>query len=164
MPVSCFRLLVRRHERLCKQTLRTKAGFSEIFASKLETQCFKTAALVSVGVAITALPDPVPAAAGRMLASSKEIHSSKLTWKWRGAPYKTTILYIEPSSSFHFLLIQGGKLPGTPQLRSPPQMNQCLPKGSNVVPFWVVYYNSYKQTIVHNQKRNYNRASESGRA
>ena len=30
-----------------------------------------------------------------------QIHSPKLTWKWRRGPYKTTILYIGPSMSFH---------------------------------------------------------------
>ena len=34
------------------------------------------------------------------------IDSYKLTWKWRGAPYKTTILYIGPSS-FHVSLGEG---------------------------------------------------------
>ena len=31
------------------------------------------------------------------------IHSSKLTWKWRGAPFKTTMLYIGPSAGFHVI-------------------------------------------------------------
>ena len=35
------------------------------------------------------------------------VHSSKLTWKWRAAPYKTTILYIGPLISFHFNLGEG---------------------------------------------------------
>ena len=35
------------------------------------------------------------------------LHSPKLTWKWRGAPYKTTILYIGPSMSFHVNLGEG---------------------------------------------------------
>ena len=32
---------------------------------------------------------------------SAVIHSSKLTWKWREAPYSTNILYIGPFMSFH---------------------------------------------------------------
>ena len=35
------------------------------------------------------------------------VHSSKLTWKWRRAPYKTSILYIGPSMSFHVNLGKG---------------------------------------------------------
>ena len=35
------------------------------------------------------------------------IHSSKLTWKWRGASYKTTILDIGPLISFHVNLGEG---------------------------------------------------------
>ena len=35
------------------------------------------------------------------------IHSSKLTWKWRGAPYTTTIFYIGPLLSFHVNLGEG---------------------------------------------------------
>ena len=34
-------------------------------------------------------------------SGERNIHSSKLTWKWRGAYYETTILYIGPSMSFH---------------------------------------------------------------
>ena len=40
-----------------------------------------------------------------------EIPSPKLTWKWRGDPYKTTILYIGPSMSFHVNLGQGTLFP-----------------------------------------------------
>ena len=36
-----------------------------------------------------------------------KIHSSNFTWKWRGALYKTTILYIGPSISFHVNLGEG---------------------------------------------------------
>ena len=36
-----------------------------------------------------------------------EILSPKLTWKWRGAHYKTTILYIGPFMSFHVSLGEG---------------------------------------------------------
>ena len=32
---------------------------------------------------------------------TKRLDSPKLTWKWRGAPYKTTIPYIGPFMSFH---------------------------------------------------------------
>ena len=35
------------------------------------------------------------------------IHSSKLTWKCRGAPLKTTMLYIGPSMSFNVNLGEG---------------------------------------------------------
>ena len=34
----------------------------------------------------------------------KNLHSSKLSWKRRGAPYETTILYVGPSMSFHMNL------------------------------------------------------------
>ena len=40
-------------------------------------------------------------------ALTEALHSSKLTWKWRGAPYKTTILYIGPLISFHVNLGEG---------------------------------------------------------
>ena len=35
------------------------------------------------------------------------VHSSKSTWKWTGAPKKTTIVYIGPSMSFHVNLGEG---------------------------------------------------------
>ena len=35
------------------------------------------------------------------------VHSSKLTWKWRGSLQKTTILYVGPSVSFHVNLGEG---------------------------------------------------------
>ena len=38
------------------------------------------------------------------------VHSSKLTWKWRGAPLKTTILYTGPSMGFHVNLVKGNFL------------------------------------------------------
>ena len=35
------------------------------------------------------------------------LHSSKLTWKWRGAPFEITIIFIEPSMGFHVNLGEG---------------------------------------------------------
>ena len=43
----------------------------------------------------------------RQLLLLKSLHSPKLTWKWRRGPYKTTILYIGPSMSFHVNLGEG---------------------------------------------------------
>ena len=43
------------------------------------------------------------------LGLNRNIHSSNLSWKWRGAPYKTTILYIEPSMSFRVNLGEGNR-------------------------------------------------------
>ena len=34
-----------------------------------------------------------------------DVHSSKLTWKWRGALNKITVLYIGPFMSFHVNLL-----------------------------------------------------------
>ena len=35
------------------------------------------------------------------------LHSSKLTWKWRGGPFKTTTLHTGPSMGFHANLGEG---------------------------------------------------------
>ena len=35
------------------------------------------------------------------------LHCSKLTWRWRGAPFKATILYIGPSMGFHVNIGEG---------------------------------------------------------
>ena len=40
-------------------------------------------------------------------SSQMPLHSSKLPWKWRRAFYKTSILYIGPSISFHVNLDEG---------------------------------------------------------
>ena len=39
------------------------------------------------------------------------LHSSKLTWKWRGAALKTSILYVRPSVGFH---VDSGEGTATP--------------------------------------------------
>ena len=36
-----------------------------------------------------------------------KLRSSKLIWKWRGAPDKTSVLYLGPSMSFHVKLGEG---------------------------------------------------------
>ena len=43
----------------------------------------------------------------RAPTSSPQLQSSKLTWNWRGASDKTTILYIGPSMSFQVNLGEG---------------------------------------------------------
>ena len=64
------------------------------------------------GSASTPLASPCPLAAEQPQPSKQEpvrriIHSSKLTWKWRGAHYKATVPYIGPSMSFHVDLGEG---------------------------------------------------------
>ena len=54
------------------------------------------------------------------------LHSPELTWKWRGAPNKTTILYIGPSISFHFNLGEGKEVVA-------PGFGMCL-RGLNLSP------------------------------
>ena len=49
----------------------------------------------------------VPRASTSPDLRNRPLHSCKLTWKWRGAPNKTTILYIGPSISFHVNLGEG---------------------------------------------------------
>ena len=44
---------------------------------------------------------------GRPIYRNSQIHSSKLTWKWRGALNKFTILYIGPFMSFYVNLGEG---------------------------------------------------------
>ena len=47
----------------------------------------------------------------RKPGSTRALHSSKLTWKWRGTHYKTTILYMELSMSFHGMLVRWLQVP-----------------------------------------------------
>ena len=58
-----------------------------------------------------AIREMVKASSGRWFPCSRKdhrrIHSSKLTWKWRKAPYKTNILYMGPPMSFHVNLGEG---------------------------------------------------------
>ena len=63
---------------------------------------------------------------GSIPLHTKKLHSSKLTWKWRGAPYKTTILYIGPSMSFHVNLGEGSSACHFAEARS--AWSSCLRK------------------------------------
>ena len=74
------------------------------------------------------------------------IHSSKLTWKWRGAPHQTTIPYAGPSVSFHVSLC--GKLLCEVQLGCSNELSgpvltnilvPCLQRSYSVIYIKIVY-------------------------
>ena len=63
---------------------------------QLRAQCRSKLGYLTVG-ASTTTNIMVPKFTIQPQHHTRQVHSSKLTWKWRGALYKTTILYIGPS-------------------------------------------------------------------